>query len=376
MKLALQHRTDEVPIFDYTRMAEARKTYLVKMHTKRIPMEDEPTAEQLSALHTLVKEKGPPCVDFAVWGPYNDRVRKAMSHRGYTFGPDGKLTPEEFRGPPTIEQWSACWRVFMCGMIMLNEAEHPTLEAYGRHINKLARQFGEKCWPTIYQAEVRFRREMLSRVRDEQEELLQQALEANGTHPFDPERPWEQCFDVAITGQQWLQYWADEVTLKCIILLSSSTSPSHYLHGDAEIASSSTQHMATRYMNDDDEVPQKLGTVKTESVDRRRPPPTRHDNPRPVKVQKVKAERAHHVSGGLFTHNRKGAALCHGYQDGSCTGLLCPKGFVHQCNKCLDTRHGSSSPHPCQSVPAAPTGKGSGKKGGGKKGGKKGGAKS
>lgn len=96
---------------------------------------------------------------------------------------------------------------------------------------------------------------MLNRVRGEQAALLGQGLEANGSRPFDPERSWERCFDVAIAGQPRLQYWAGAVTLKCIILFSSSTSPPHYLHGDAEIAGSTAQHMATRYMNDDDAVP-------------------------------------------------------------------------------------------------------------------------
>ena len=144
---------------------KARKAYLVKMHTKSIPMDDAPAAEQLSVLAVILGEKCAPYIDFAIFGPFGNRVRKAMSHKGLVFGSNGTLVMEEFRGPPSITEWMSCWRVFQTAMIMLDAADHPQLEAYSRHIAKMASQFGPSAWSTIYQAEVRFRREMMERVR-------------------------------------------------------------------------------------------------------------------------------------------------------------------------------------------------------------------
>ena len=42
---------------------------------------------------------------------------------------------------------------------------------------------------------------------------------------------------------------------------------------------------------------------------------------------------------GLYTHNRKGTGLCFDFQLGKCDkGAQCI--YAHQCNKCLDARHG------------------------------------
>ena len=102
---------------------------------------------------------------------------------------------------------------------MLDLADHPALEANGRHIQKLSKQFGEVAWATIYQVDVRMRREMMSRIREEQTDLLETALTANGNYNFDPARPWGSCYLQAVTGQRWLTYWNDEVTVKCFTIM-------------------------------------------------------------------------------------------------------------------------------------------------------------
>lgn len=199
---------------------------------------------------------------------------------------------------------------------------------------------------------------------------MKQALAANGTYPFEPARPWERCFDVAITGQQWLMHWQDEVMVPSLTMLTQATGVGHYLTGDADVASSSSAHLATRYSTEADPTPAS-GRSGGKGGDRKRPAPTGGGTqPKHVKV-KEEAPRQHNVSAnGLLTSNRKGRSLCAGYQTGACTGVLCPKGNAHQCEKCLGPRHGSSHPHPCQySSKPPPQNKGNGKKGS-KKGGK------
>lgn len=371
-RLALQDRTDEALPMDAESYDAARKKYCEKMHTRSIPMDDEPTADQLALLRQLLKENSPPYVDFAVWGPYGGRVKKALAHKGLTFNAQSQLVPDEFRGPPSIEHWMACWRVFQTGMIMLDAADHPCLEAYARHTAKLALQFGPGAWATLYQAEVRLRREMLERVRDEELDNLKQAIDANGDYPFDPRRPWGTCLEAAVTKQRWLTYWMDTVTVPSI-MIATTAGANHILGGDAEVASSSSSHLATAYTTDP--VAPRIsargrGGGGGGRGDKR---PTKEDQGgKAAKQQRTRDDKIHAVSNdGVYTTNRKGHPLCAGFQNGSCTGPLCSKGLAHQCDKCLDVRHGSSHPYPCRATPQAPKQeqpRGGGKKGGGKKG--------
>ena len=81
----------------------------------------------------------PPYVDFAVWGPFGGRVKKAMAHKGLTFDVGGRLVPEEYRGPPTVDHWAACWRIFQTGMIMLGLAEQVRANEPGNDMYTLCR---------------------------------------------------------------------------------------------------------------------------------------------------------------------------------------------------------------------------------------------
>jgi hypothetical protein len=363
LKIAVQERSDETAVMPFEEVEKARKSYLLTMHTKTIPMEDSPSAEQLSVLAVILAEQCAPYVDFAIFGPFGGRVRKAMSHKGLVFGANGTLVMEEFRGPPSIVEWMACWRVFQTAMIMLKAADHPQLEAYARHIEKLAKQYGQSAWSTLYQAEVRFRREMMERVREEQSRKLDEALEAGGSYPFDPLRPWDRCFEVAVSGRQWVQYWADQVNTPAMMVLVKVASSESFLGGDAQVAHNPASHLATMYSTAVPDAP---------AVSRRAPgngggnAVKREQNDHPGNAHKkakvAPSPRGHFVAGNAYTANRKGQTLCLNFQQGSCNGR-CPQSNAHQCDRCLDPRHGSQHPNQCSSTPKAPKGKGTTGKG-------------
>ena len=72
--------------------------------------------------------------------------------------------------------------------------------------------------------------------------------------------------------------------------------------------------------------------------------------PRPGQSSKF-----HNEVGGVYTHNRQGRQLCPDWQAGTCKvgpGVACSKNpeLVHQCNKCLEDRHGGSR---CNKTPHA-----------------------
>ncbi len=47
---------------------------------------------------------------------------------------------------------------------------------------------------------------------------------------------------------------------------------------------------------------------------------------------------------GRYMTNREGLRLCFDYSKGTCSNAVCPKGFVHQCQKCLGS-------HPMKDCP-------------------------
>ena len=144
---------------------------------------------------------------------------RALSLSGLVFGPDGVLTHQECKGPPTVEHWSACYLVYATAMIMLNAADPPSMFAYGQFVERMARQFGTACWSILYQAEARFRREGLERLRRTLSDSLDLALLANGTTPFRPDRPWDYCFLLSVDQYS---YWHTTVEIPAMLVISRS----------------------------------------------------------------------------------------------------------------------------------------------------------
>ena len=85
--------------------------------------------------------------------------------------------------------------------------------------------------------------------------------------------------------------------------------------------------------------------------------------------------KLHNVSSGKYLTNRKGAGICEGFQEGTCTELgpnnRCAKNSdnVHQCSKCLSPLHGAKD---CNATPREPRAEKGAKAGGKGTGGGKG----
>jgi hypothetical protein len=265
---------------------------------------------------------------------------RALSLTGLVFGPDGSLIRQESKGPPTVEHWSACFLVYATAMIMLNAADPPHLFAYGQYIERQARQFGVGCWAIIYQAEARFRREGIERLRRSQSDALDEALLAQGTTPFRPTRPWDRCFQLSI---EQYAYWHTNIEIPAMLVLSKSRNSAVFLDGDAEAASSSLVHVATRYAPN-----QELSLPAASAPSRvARGPPDR------VAPTPKKPKTTHSLgSDGNFNANRSGTGLCPLFNLGTCTKVLV-NGWCgtnrHQCSKCLSPDHPATS---CSATPA------------------------
>ena len=241
-------RAGEVAVIDPETHTECIDRYLKTMHAKRIPESHEPTADQLSVLQALLKEQSVPYTNFAIWGPYANRITKALSGTGLLlFDVDLKLTTVQFNGPPSFRHWKACWNVFATAMIMLGAAEPPALNAYAEKSESLARAYTPLCWALIYQAETRWRREKLVHIQREEVRAYTAALKENRDHPYDPLKPWDRCYELATEGFTSMQYWYEQVERPGQMILSQSRNVGEYLDDDATVAASASSHIATSF---------------------------------------------------------------------------------------------------------------------------------
>lgn len=376
-------------------------TAYVRIRGRRPTPAEECTAEQLTALFALIKSKGSIYVDLALFGPHRGRLDKNFCARGYGFRMDGAVHWDEVKGPPTYEDWEACMLVLRTGFIGFEVVSIGLIDDHVEKIKKIAMRYEPRFWCLLYQAEVRFRKEHLDRIRRDTDDTLagivnamapdgregpetevaeasrhltltfQQAVAIPG---YNPESPWEYCWRKGLSDTEW---WNEQFHEPAKLMRDHLISIGEVVKGDAAVAAPGDLTAAKG--RDDYQVRGHAGTASSQLPQPVRLPtvPVLPDGwtvPPPPKRPRVRG-REHSVSEGLYTTNRAGIQLCHEWQKGTCTETKapnkCPHGpRVHQCAKCLSDQHGADA---CQATPRAPSqnGKSGGKKGKGK--GKKGG---
>ena len=83
---------------------------------------EEPTAEQLQALHhKVVILLNAPYVDFAIFGPFNRKVARAMKFVAWVPVGDGSFLRKEIPGPDNVTSWLGLMESVQGGM---PDAEH------------------------------------------------------------------------------------------------------------------------------------------------------------------------------------------------------------------------------------------------------------
>ena len=107
------------------------------------------------------------------------------------FGPDGKITVVEMKGPASFKVWKAAWKAFRTACIMYDIVDPEVLDAYA---DKIEKKFNKapSCWALLYQAESRTRLEHMPRVRDEMHEEYEEAIYNRARpekQPYNPSRP-------------------------------------------------------------------------------------------------------------------------------------------------------------------------------------------
>ena len=273
-------------------------------------------------------------------GPFAIHNKKRLKLGGMHITDSGVFERCEQFGPPCYETWAKAYKVLHSCLVMCDAVLPSQLDAYAAMIKGYSDDFGAKCWPTIYQADVRCRQERMQALRRKIVLLHNDSPNLAAAQGFDQLYPWRFVWKAAVDDQQ---FWFKAVQQKCLLFVSGAIGGSHMIDGDVLVGG--FDNGGSRSSGSGGPPPQ--------------PPPRRdgasrdHSPPR----KKRKAQRTHHevdTASNLLKTSRSGVPLCQAFQRGECkTGALqgiCPLNgtFSHQCARCLDTRHGAHHPRACE----------------------------
>ena len=306
-------RVREVQMMTETARLDGLELFLKLMLREPFP-EEKPSLAQMTSLLEILKCK---CcyVDFALWGSFHIRTARNFRFRGLAMGPGGTLIEIELKGPPSFEFWSPSWKVFQCGMISADAAIPPVLIAYRELIKGFNRTYGEKCWPLLYQQDVRFRQEYLPELLHKETKKLEASMLDNTWKKgigLDANKPWNHCFSL-LHSPEVEAWWSKNFEKQAMFISVGVRSVTSYLSGDASVCSSASSHMPSVAL---DVAPD------ANSGKRARTEPLS----KAVKADLVKL------------------TPCEGYNIGRCegqAGKVCPKNSqsCHKCNQCGSMKH-------------------------------------
>ena len=332
----------------------------VKYETRmgKPPSEDrEPSVDQHTGIAHLISLQAPPHADSGVFGPLSIRLRERMRLGGFFIAADGTLEKCELVGPTSASDWSRSYRVLLT-MLIMQEAVFPEeLDAYHNHLASYASRYGDRCWPTIHQAEVRVRQERMQTIRRRSVQIHNADPQAAIQAGFVENKPWRYVWSQAVLESR---SWVKEIREKCLLLLTKVSTAAAVLDGDVRVGGSGSQASAAQLAPE--------GRARS---------PRRAAQPPPVRTREHNAN-----DDGTMKTNRSGKELCRNFQTGNCESPpgapgSCPRDrrLVHQCAKCLSRDHGAHHPAECSKSAPRPSilPKGRGRSGGGRGSGRRGG---
>ena len=326
-----QALTAEIPALSDTDIQLGYSEYKRRMGA--MPGEgEEPTSDQLTAVHHLLKSGVPPYADFAVFGPHQLRLRRRLKFSGMTIARDGHLQSVELHGPPSVEERLACYRVLTVCLIMLKAVTPARLERYAQMIVEFATRYSRTVWTIVYQADVRMRLEHMQSLRRDALERIASDPTGSAAQGLDQSTLWECVWGWAVENSD--RFWSKQLVEPSVLVLSHAAQLGAMVHGDAQVAGGPHQQAAT--------APARASLPGVPPA-----PPARHPAAAPRRERRPKEHNC--TANGHMATNRKGRKLCQKFQTGECAtlpgGIACSANpdFVHQCAVCLSPGHGAST---------------------------------
>ena len=184
------------------------------------PEEEDPTLEQLSALHRRISiQDTAPYVDFAIYVPFGHRALKASRFRTYVLTSTG-YTTKELPGPATFTQWRTCFRLFRTSLIMLDAAGLAALHGYEMAAERLSRTY-PTAWHLIYAADEVARSSQSNRLRSK----IMMDIRAGKAPPegYDQNRPWDHIYNMLAKDEN---FWRTQVHTPALAWIASGSQQS------------------------------------------------------------------------------------------------------------------------------------------------------
>ena len=137
----------------------------------------------------------------------------------------------EMKGPPSYQQWKACFAVYRNCFLMFDAVDLGPLIEYEKHFDDFYARFSDFGYPLLYQAETRTRREKFPRINREAYQTYDELLLSNNREgsttsmrvptgfPYDPARPWNYVFNYVLT-EKCSQWWYKEMEYPGLFLLT------------------------------------------------------------------------------------------------------------------------------------------------------------
>ena len=292
------------------------------------PAEDiEPTTEQISALHQILVADITPYADFAIFGRHGRRMLQKLTFLAWAHQPDGTWQRRDLPGPPSFDHWWASFRVLRTTFLLLDAVAPENLDNYGELIRGYNTQYGQAVWFIVYMADVRMRSERFQRLRRQAERDHQAAVRENRATHFDPAKPWDTVFALALADKTW---WEENLHRAVLLYMSRVRTASQILDdhtAQPSIDQPGHRTAATTLLRPP---PGDFGGGRQRS---RTPPRAPRDRP------KTPPRRTQEEDSGEPVFTKKGRRFCDQYN----TKAGCPAGqrcaLMHACKKCKRVGH-------------------------------------
>ena len=312
---------------------------------RRPPVEQDPSADQLSSINYLLglKDGSASKIDFAVFGPLQQRLVKRQKLQGVVPNSRGEMVPIELYGPATWAMFKACWAVYQNALVLLKAVDLGNLISYGGFLEDFIKRHGEMAYPLMFQAEHRTRHEQMPRMYTEEVAKYKQAAADNGgtvpaDYPFDPDRPLDYLFQLILSEQYQNTWWHRELERPALMLVCKQAKQNDVLAGDAPVGRQAVTPTPPG-LDEHVVVADALGASASRGGGGGRPPPP----PPPSGGERRKRPPQRHQldpSGTYYKMSRRGQPICMDYNGSGCgeavQGNWCPRGHgLHICCRCL-----------------------------------------
>ena len=257
-----------------------------------VPSAARPTDEQLSALDARLKSGRVPYVDFAIFGPFDDRTAKLRKYTDQVFV-GGVLQTKLLHGPQSFSDWQSCWEVFKSAMVMLKAATLGALNRYEEGLRQLWLTYGD--WAVLSEADNAMRSREWTIVHDE--------FLAAGT--LKSEMPWSQVIQATTFGE-----------------VAGPRAHWWWLHVCGPLTNKSASSAA-------------VAVARLEN---------RPTNVTPVPAATFDRNKNQGGAGKKNTQAKKGQEYCFSWNEGKCKHN-CPDGRRHVCRYCNGGHRGIECPN-------------------------------